>query len=102
MKRSLVLLLVASLLANLGLLYRIVDMGLTSTYAGDEIARREKQEADAQQLLRVLLATTSRDDLLDAAHRASLEVINKGEEGVYVGEIRFVFSGDRVVGVDFD
>lgn len=102
MKKALGILLLLSVLGNAILLYRVLDLGVMTTYGDDEVSRRSKQAADAQKLLPLLMLDTSRADVLSAAQKAGLEVIDKGEEGLYVGDIHFVLSEDRIVAVKFD
>lgn len=93
------LLLSISVLGNALLLYRVIDLGVTITYGADEIGRRSNQAADVQKLLPLLMTHVSRADVLSAAGKAGLEVIDKGDEGLYVGDILFAFSGDLVAAV---
>ena len=102
MKKTLGVLLLISVLGNAVLIYRVFDLGVTTTYGSDEISRRTQQVADAQKLLPPLLSGTSRMELLSEAQKAGLEVMDKGEEGLYVGGIHFVLSGDRVAAIDFE
>jgi hypothetical protein len=102
MKSPLGILLLISVLGNAVLLYRVFDLGVTTTYGSDEIRRRSQQAADAEKLLPSLVSGTSRMDLLNAAQKTGLEVLDKGEEGLYVGGIHFVLSGDRVAAVKFE
>jgi hypothetical protein len=102
MKNVISIALLLSVLGNFVLLYRVFDMGLTSTYEADEISRRGHQVANVQKLLPLLVPNMSRANLLSAARKANLEILEKGEEGLYVGGIRFLLSGDRVVAVNFD
>lgn len=87
---------------NAVLFYRVLDLAVTETYRGDEISRRSRQAADAQKLLSLLMQHASRADLLSAAQRAGLEVLHKGKEELYVGDLHFVLSGDRVAAVRLD
>jgi hypothetical protein len=84
------------------LLYRVFDLGVTTTYGDDEISRRSQQAADAQRLMPLLMPGASRADVLSAAARAGLEVLDKGEEGLFVGSMHFVFTQDRVAAVKFE
>jgi hypothetical protein len=102
MRKVLGIALLVSVLGNIVLLYRVLDMGVTTTYGADEISRRGKQVADVQKLLPLLMPHTSRADLLGAAQKAGLEIIDKGQEGMYVGDVQFIFSGDQVTAVKFD
>jgi hypothetical protein len=102
MKNTLGFLLFISAVGNAVLLFRVFDLGVTTTYGSDEISRRTHQVADAQKLLPPLLSDTSRKDLLSAALKANLEVLEKGEEGLYVGGIHFVLTGDRVAAIEFE
>lgn len=102
MKKALGIALFLSVLGNLVLLYRVFDLGVTTTYGADEISRRSRQAADAQKLLPLLMPGTSRSDVSSAARKVGLEVIDKGEEGLYVGGIHFVVADDRVAAVRFD
>src|SRR5690606_15053959 len=98
-KRNLRLLSIAlaiSALLNLYLAYRLLDLGVTSTYAADELQRRGAQVSALQRLLPLLMPNTSRHLLISTAQAAGLEVLDKGDEGVYVEEILFVISNDQV------
>jgi hypothetical protein len=102
MRQALPILLVLSLLTNGVLLYRVFDLGVTTTYGADEIDRRSEQAAGAQKLLPLLMPSTSRADLLTAAQKSGLEVLDKGEEGLYIGGVHFVLSGDRVTAIELE
>lgn len=102
MKKILGIGLLISVVGNIVLLYRLLDMGVTTTHGADEINRRGQQLADVQKLLPLLMPNVSRVDLLSAARKADLEFLEKGEEGVYVGGIQFLFSGDQVVAIKFE
>ena|SRR5215813_6643744 len=94
--------LVASVCLNFVLIYRVFDMGVMDTSRSDEIQRREHQAKTAEKLLLELLPATSRGDLRTAAQRAGLEVLDKGDEGMYVGGIQFVLSKDRISAIWFN
>lgn len=102
MKRVASIVLWISLLGNAALLYRLFDLGVTTTYGADEISRRNQQAAQAEKLVPLLLQSTSRAEVLSAAQKADLEVLEKGEDGLYVGSIHFVFVGDQVAAVSFE
>jgi hypothetical protein len=89
MKKTLGGLLLMSVLGNVLLIYRVFDLGVTTTYGSDEISRRTQQVADAEKLLPPLLSGTSRTELLSEAQKAGLDVMDKGKEGLYVGGIHF-------------
>jgi hypothetical protein len=101
-RKILPVLLLISVLGNLGLAYRILDLGTTITYSADEAVRRNKQVSAMQKLFPALLEDRSRFGLADAAGRLALEVLDKGAEGTYVDGIQFIFVGDQVSGVDFN
>jgi hypothetical protein len=101
-RKILPVLLLISVLGNLGLAYRILDLGTTITYGADEAVRRNKQVSAMQKLFPALLEDRSRFGLADTAGRLALEVLDKGAEGTYVDGIQFIFVGDQVSGVDFN
>lgn len=94
--------LVISVVGNAILLYRALDSGVTATHGADEIDRRNRQTEDARKLMRVLLSDFSHADVVSAAEKAGVPVIDKGDEGLFVGEVRFAMSEDRIVDVQFD
>jgi hypothetical protein len=102
MKTLFGVLLVISIIGNAILLYRVLDMGVTTTYQSDEIKQRGEQLEGIQKLWSSLLPNTSRADVLNAARKSGLEVLDKQEEGLYVDGIHFVFSGDQVTAVKFE
>jgi hypothetical protein len=75
MSRVLIVLLLASIAANVFLLYRVFDVGVTTTYEGSEINLLKKQQAQMRKLFPFLQIGISRDALLSAAGREGLEVI---------------------------
>jgi hypothetical protein len=91
-----------SLVGNAIVLYRALDSGVAATHCADEIDRRNQQTEDARKLMRVLLADSSRADLVGAAEKAGVRVIDKSNEELYAGEIRFAVSEDRVVAIEFN
>ena len=101
-RKVLGILLLISVLGNAFLLYRVIDLGVTTTYGADEIGRRSSQAADAQKLFTLLMTHVSRADVLAAAGKTGLEILDKQDEGTYVGNILFIFSGDQVTAVKFD
>lgn len=102
MKNRLVVPLVLSVLGNCILLYRVLDLGVATTYLSDEVRRRGQQTEDARKLLSFLVTHQSRADVLDAARVTGLEVLDKGEAGVFIGSIHFIFSDDEVSTIEFD
>lgn len=102
MRRVLIVVLVASILVNVFLLYRVIDVGTTTTYEGSEITSLRRQQAQIQKLFPLLQKDISRDALLGAARGAGLEVIEKTPNQVYVGAIEFVLRDGKVVEVRFD
>lgn len=100
-KRLLSIFLLISVLGNFFLMYRVLDLGVTTTYQESEIALRIKQMEAMERLFPALVASTSRSQLLDAAEKLELETFDKGSEGVNVGGIMFIFSDNRVSAVDF-
>ena len=98
--RMVVILLLISVLANFGLAYRVFDLGVTITYGNDELARRGRQVEAMQKLFPAVLKDRSRSNLTDVAGKLGLEVLDKGDEGVYIDGVQFIFSGDQVSAVD--
>jgi len=101
-KTSLGIALFSSVLGNIVLLYRVFDMGVTMSYGADEISRRSQQIADVQMLIPLLMPHTSRADVVTAAQKEGLEILDKRDEGLYVGGIQFTFLGDRIAAVNFE
>jgi hypothetical protein len=77
-------------------------MGVANTHGNDEISRRNGQVRVAERFFLPLIAGFSKSELIDAAKKAGVGVMDKGEDGIYVGEIRLTFSNDRLVSVSFD
>jgi hypothetical protein len=96
MNRILVTLLLVSGAANAFLLYRVVDVGVTTTYQSAEIKSLKQQQDQMQKLLPLLQKGISRDAVVGAARDAGLEVMNKEPNTLYVGMIEFIFK-DGVV-----
>lgn len=93
--------LLCSILINVTLLYRVIDLGVTTTYGADEINYRNRQASDLKKLLPLLLKSTSQEQVLLAARQAGLEVMKKIDEGTYVGTVLFTYSDGKVIAVDF-
>ncbi|EFB7642808.1 hypothetical protein E4I92_14360 [Escherichia coli] len=100
MEKIIRLALLFSILINAALLYRVFDLGVTTTYGADEINYRNRQASDLKKLLPLLLKSTSQEQVLLAARQASLEVIKKPGEGTYVGTLLFTYSDGKVMAVD--
>lgn len=94
--------LVVSIMVNGFLLYRVFDVGVTTTYEGSEIKSLKRQQAQMQKLFPLLQKGISRDALLGAARGAGLEVMEKTQDQVYVGAIEFVLRDGNVVDLRFD
>lgn len=99
MKHWLRIALTLSILANVFLVYRTFDIGVTMTYMSDEIEHQQTRAADVERLLPLLAPHLTKSELLEAAGKAGLEVIEKQEEGIYVGDLLFTLAGDRVISV---
>jgi len=102
MNRTLTVCLLISVVANLFLLYRLLDTGVTTTYQASEIRSSTKQLSDMQKLFPAIATGFSRDALMNAAHTVGLEVIEKDKGELYVGSIEFSLKGDTVVGIRFN
>src|SRR5882762_11267363 len=102
MSKVLIVLLVASIAVNVFLLYRVFDVGVTTTYEGSEIKSLKQQQTQIQKLFPLLQKGISRDALLGAARGTGLEVIEKTPDQVYVGTIEYVLRDGMVVDVRFD
>lgn len=97
MRRSFGIALFLSIIGNVVLLYRVLDLGITVTHATDEISYRSKQLTDVEKLWPVLAPKISRADLLAAAPKTGLEVMEKkDEDSLFLGEVQFLLSGDQV------
>src|SRR6266403_4319316 len=101
MSKILIGFLVASIAVNVFLLYRVFDVGVTTTYQGSEIKSLKRQQAQIQKLFPLLEKGISRDALLGAARGAGLEVMEKTPDQVYVGAIEFVLRDGMVADVRF-
>jgi len=102
MNRSLLILLILSVVANAFLMYRLLDTGVTTTYQSAEIKSLLKQQADMKKLIPLLQKGTSRDTILGAAREAGLEVMQKEPDMLYVGTVEFLFKDGRLSEVKFD
>lgn len=102
MNRILVILLLVSAAANAFLLYRVVDVGVTTTYQSAEIKSLKQQQEQMQKLLPLLQKGVSRDAVVGAARDARLEVMNKAPNRLYVGMIEFIFKDGVVSDIRFE
>lgn len=100
MEKIIRLTLLCSILINAVLFYRVLDLGVMTTYGVDEINYRNRQASDLKKLLPLLLKSTSQEQVLLAARQAGLEVIKKPGEGIYVGTVLFTYSDGKVMAVD--
>jgi hypothetical protein len=94
--------LLMSLVINLGLAFRVLDLGAVITDGSDEIIRRGKQVHAMQELFPAILKDGSRVNFATAAEKLGLQVLDKNDEGVYVEGIQFIFSEGQVSAVDFN
>jgi len=96
-RRALSIALLLSIIGNVVLLYRVVDLGVTVTHTADEISYKSKQLTDIEKLWPALAPKLSRADLLTAAHKTGLEVMEKkDEDSLFLGEVQFLLAGDQV------
>jgi hypothetical protein len=102
MNRILLALSILSVAANVFLLYRLLDTGVTTTYQSAEVKSLLQQQAELKKLVPLLLKGTSRDTLLDAARQAGLQIMQKETDRLYVGSIEVVFTDGRVSDVNFE
>jgi hypothetical protein len=102
MRKALGIALGLSVLANAVLLYRVLDLGSATTDEAAEISRERAQLGAVQKLLPLLPPSVSREDLVNAARKAGLDVFDKGKEGLLVGTVLFTLSDGRVVSVEFE
>jgi len=101
MRKLLIIGLIASVALNAVLLYRVLNLGVAATYGEDESTFRTKQITAAESLLLGFPKSSSREDLLELAKAHNLEVVEKGDGHIYVGNISFAVSGNRVSAVSF-
>jgi hypothetical protein len=102
MNRVLPVCLTLSAVVNVFLLYRVLDTGVTTTYEASEIKSVRRELADMQKLFPVVSVGTSHEELVSAARKVDLEVIEKKQGNIYVGSVEFLLRDDKVAGVDFD
>jgi hypothetical protein len=102
MNRAITVCLLISVIANVFLLYRLLDTGVTTTYEASQIKSSTRQLSDMQKLFPGLMTALTRDALMNAARTAGLEVIEKDKSELYVGTIEFSLADNKVVGIHFD
>jgi hypothetical protein len=103
MKRIIVIALSLSVVVNLVLLYRILDTGVSLTHQSDEIGYKSRQLANMEKMWPVLMPRISRTDLLEAARKTGLEVMEKKSENfLIIGHVQFLLSDNRVVAIKFE
>jgi hypothetical protein len=102
MRKTLGIALGLSVLANAVLLYRVLDLGSATTDEAVEIRHERAQLGAIQKLLPLLPPSVSREDLVNAAREAGLDIFDKGTEGLLVGTVLFTLSEGRVVAVKFE
>lgn len=88
--------LMCSVFINAALIYRVFDLGLTITHGSDDAQYRAQQSSDLTKVLSLLLKSTTRTQVLAAGKEAGLDVIEKQEEGDYVGTVFFSYSKGKV------
>jgi len=91
-----------SFLGNAFLIYRLVDMGVTVTHGEEESGRRNEQVRVVEELLAVFMSKPSKAELIEAAKESHFDVLDKGEDGIYVGEVRFNFSEDKLASLSLN
>jgi hypothetical protein len=91
-----------SLVANLVLVYRVFDLGVSVTYGSDEIERRGKQADVIQKLFPPLMSNVTRTEIISVAKQLGLAVLDKGDEGLYIGGVQIVFSNEKLTSMSFD
>ncbi len=103
MKRVIGFALLLSVVANLALLYRILDTGVSLTHQADEIGYKSRQLADMEKIWPVLMPRISQTELMDAARKTGLEVMEKkSENSLVIGHVQFLLSDNRVVAIKFE
>lgn len=102
MNRTLTILLIVSAAANALLLYRVVDVGVTTTYQSAEIKSLKRQQAQMQKLIPLLQKGISRDLVVGAARDAGLQIMVKDPNSMYVGMIEFIFRDGIVADIRFE
>jgi hypothetical protein len=100
-RKLLIIGLVASVALNAVLLYRVLNLGVAASYGEDESTFRAMQITAAEKLLLGFSKSSSRENLLELAKTHNLEVVEKSDGRIYVGNISFAFSGNRVSAVNF-
>lgn len=88
--------LAVSIAANCFFLLRLLNAGVTTTHASDELGHRQAQVAVMGALIPRLAPSMSRTELISQAKARGFDVMDKGNDGVYVGEVLFKFSGGRI------
>lgn len=103
MRKSLGVALLFSIIANAVLIYRVFDLGISVTYQTAEIQYKSKQLTDVGKLWPALTPKISRGDLLEAARKTGLEVLEKEEEkSLFIGRVQFLLSGESVTAIKLE
>ncbi len=103
MKRVIGFALLLSIVANLALLYRVLDTGVSLTHQADELGYKSRQLADVEKLWPVLMSKISRSDLMEAARKTGLDVMEKkSEKSLIVGHVQFLMSDNQVAAIKFE
>lgn len=91
-KRVLGVLLIASVFANLFLLYGIVDQAVTIDDHASELARKQSQLDAATKLFRPFLKGQNPAALLSTAKKEKLEVLPKSGDEIYIEQVKFTLT----------
>ncbi|MFL6744872.1 MAG: hypothetical protein ACJ8FF_02510 [Sphingomicrobium sp.] len=98
----LAMLLALSALANLGLIYGSIDQAIGLDHCHSEAERRGHQLDVAAKLFRPVVKDQSSEALLRTASRERLDILRKGEDEIYVEQIKFTLTDGRVSDFAFE
>jgi hypothetical protein len=97
-----IILLILSLSINIFLSYKVFDLGVTVTYMQEEQNTNRRQFSDIEKIFPNLVHDLSKSRILDAGKKSNLMVIDKQEEGIYIGSIYFQYSKNGLLKINFD
>ena len=99
--KVLVSILALSCAMNVFLLYSVIDRSDALADHASQIGLRERQVRAAEPVFATLLEGQKSRDLLLAAKQANLQVLEKNQDEIWVGEVEFRSRGGELQSVDF-
>lgn len=99
MHRILTAALLLSLVGNGVLLWRILDLGVTTTYLDDQNQIFDRTLNDLEKLLPSIVGQSSRASIASLATKSGIGVLDKGSDGLLIGTMYFRFSDGRLMEV---